>query len=131
MDNSRPENGSVLRELVGSLIADVQALVRGEFRLARAELNQKFDHLVLAAIWLAGGAFVSFAGLVVALEGGAAALALVLPQWAASAIVGVVILIVGAVIARSGLAMLSLKTLAPDRTAANLQKDARVVKEHT
>jgi hypothetical protein len=39
--------------------------------------------------------------------------------------------VIGAVFARSGLAMLSLKTLTPDRTAANLQKDARVVKEHT
>lgn len=131
MDNARSENGSVLRELVGSLIADLQDLVRGEFRLARAEMSQKFDHLILATIWLIGGAFVAFAGLVVVLEGGAAALATVLPQWAASAIVGVVIVIVGAVIARSGLAMLSLKTLSPDRTAANLKKDAQVVKERT
>jgi len=131
MDNIRTENSPGIRDLFGSLIADFQDLVRGEVKLARAEFSQKLDRLILAAIWLVGGAFVAFAGLVVVLEGGAAALALVLPQWAASAIVGVVIVIVGAVIARSGLAMLSLDTLSPDRTAANLKKDARVVKERT
>ena len=131
MDSVRPEPGSGVRDLLGSVVTDLQDLVRGEVRLARAELNQKLDTLIMAAIWLVGGAFVAFAGLVVVLEGGATALAMVMPAWAAYLIVGVVIVIVGALIARSGLAMLSLKTLSPDRTAANLKKDARVVKERT
>jgi hypothetical protein len=33
-------------------------------------------------------------------------------------------------IARAGLAQLSLKNLTPDRTAANLKKDGRILKEH-
>ena len=131
MDNVRPENGAGLRDLLGSLVTDFQDLVRGEVRLARAELNQKLDTLIMAAIWLIGGAFVAFAGLVVMLEGGATALSAVMPAWAAYVIVGIVIVIVGALIARSGLSMLSLNTLSPDRTAANLKKDARVVKERT
>ena len=53
-----------------------------------------------------------------------------LPTWAASLIVGVLIVVAGALLARSGLAMLSLKTLTPDRMASSLQKDIRVVKEH-
>lgn len=63
-------------------------------------------------------------------QGVAAALALVLPTWAASLIVGALIVVVGALFARSGLAMLSLKTLTPDRMASSLQKNAQVVKEH-
>jgi hypothetical protein len=43
----------------------------------------------------------------------------------------VVIVVVGAALSRSGLGMLSLKALTPERTAANLQKDAHMVKEHT
>jgi uncharacterized membrane protein YqjE len=120
-----------LGDILGSLATDLQDLVRGEIKLARAELDQKLDRILMAAIWLLGGALVGFAGLVVILQGAAAALALVLPTWAASLIVGVVIVIVGAIFARSGLAMLSLKTLTPERTAANLQQDVRVVKEHT
>jgi hypothetical protein len=114
---------------LGNVATDIQDLVSGEIRLARSELDQKLDRVIVAAVWLLGGALVAFAGLVVVLEGGAAALALVLPQWAASVIVGLVIVIVGALFARSGLAMLSLKTLTPDRTIASLEKDARVVKE--
>ncbi len=41
------------------------------------------------------------------------------------------IVIVGALLARSGLAMLSLKGLTPNRSLASLQKDATLVKEHT
>jgi uncharacterized membrane protein YqjE len=127
--NGGPQHG--LGDILGGLANDIQDLVRGELRLARAELDQKLSRILMAAIWLLGGALVAFAGLVVILQGIAAALALVLPTWAASLIVGVAIVIIGAVFARSGLAMLSLKSLTPDRTASSLQKDARVVKEHT
>jgi hypothetical protein len=65
------------------------------------------------------------------LQGVAALLALAIATWAALLIVGAVIVIVGAVLSRSGLAMLSLKALTPERTAANLQKDAHMVKEHS
>lgn len=130
MSASRPEGLHSLGKLLGNVATDIQDLVRGEIRLARSELDQKLDRVIMAAVWLLGGALVAFAGLVVVLEGGAAALALVLPQWAASVIVGLVIVIVGALFARSGLAMLSLKTLTPDRTVASLEKDARVVKEN-
>lgn len=130
MSGNRAE-GSSLGDIIGSLAGDIQDLVKGEMRLARAELDQKLNRVIMAAIWLVGGALVAFAGLVVILQGVAAALALVLPTWAASLIVGFLIVAVGALFARSGLGMLSLNTLTPDRTAASLQKDARIVKEHT
>ncbi len=129
-DSRRTDSTHGLGEILGRVVTDLQHLVRGEVRLARAELDQKLDRVVMAAIWLVGGALVAFAGLVVILQGVAAALALVLPTWAASLIVGVLIVVVGALLARSGLAMLSLKTLTPDRMASSLQKDIRVVKEH-
>ena len=130
MSGSRSDGSHGLGELLGNVATDIGELVRGEVRLARAELDQKLDRVIMAAIWLIGGALVAFAGLVVILQGIAAALALVLPTWAASLIVGVLIVVVGAVFARSGLAMLSLKNLTPDRMASSLQKDVNVVKEH-
>jgi hypothetical protein len=131
VSQSRPDSPHSLGELVGGLATDVQDLVRGEIALARSELDQKLQRVIVAAIWLVGGALVGFAGLVVVLQGVAAALALAMPTWAASLIVGVLIIVVGALFAKSGLEMLSLTTLMPDRTAASLQKDARMVKEHT
>ena len=131
MDQNRPGNGHSLGEIVGGLANDVQDLVKGEIALARAELEQKLHRLLGALLWVLGGSLVGFAGLVVLLQGGAAALAMRIPAWAALAIVGVVIIIIGAALARLGFGMLTLKTLAPERTAANLQKDARMMKEHT
>ena len=132
MSGVRSEGGGTgLGDVLGSLIADLQSLVRGEIKLARAELDQKIDTLLVSAIWLVGGALVAFAGLVVLLQAVAAALALVMPAWAAFLIVGVVIIAVGALVAYSGLSSLSLKTLTPSRTASSLEKDIRVVKEHT
>jgi cytochrome c biogenesis protein CcdA len=131
VSQTRPESPHSLGELVGGLAGDIQDLVRGEIALARSELDQKLQRVILAAIWLVGGALVGFAGLVVVLQGVSAALALVIPTWAAALIVGMIIIVVGGLFARSGLRMLSLRTLAPDRTAQSLQKDARMVREHT
>ena len=117
--------------LVGSLAKDVQDLVWGEIKLARAELDQKLHRVIMAAVCLVGGALLAFAGWVVILQGIAAALALVLPTWAASLIIGVAIVAIGGLFAWSGLGMLSRKALTPDRTITSLQKDARLVKEHT
>ncbi len=131
MSGNRPAGTPGLIDVLSSLATDIQDLVRGEIRLARAEFDEKLQRVLMAAIFLLGGALVAFAGLVVFLQGIAAALALVLPTWAASLIVGLLIVLIGAVFARSGLARLSLKSLTPDRMASSLQKDARVLKEHT
>lgn len=125
-----PRPAHSIAEVAGGLAGDVQDLVRGELLLARAEFDHKLHSLLGGAISLVGGALVAFAGLVVLLEGGAAVLARWLPAWVALLIVGLVIVLAGGLIARAGLAQLSLKNLTPNRTAANVQKDSRILKEH-
>jgi putative superfamily III holin-X len=124
------ESPASLAEIIGGLAGDIQDLVRGEIALARSELDQKFHRILVAFIWLLGGALLGFAGLVVLLQALAALLAIVLPVWLSALVIGVVVVGMGAVFANSGLGMLSLKELSPDRTVANIQKDAHIVKEH-
>lgn len=131
MSQSRSDSTASLADIARGLASDVQDLVRGEIALAGSELDAKFQHVVLAAIWLLGGALIGFAGLVVVLMGVAAILGRFMPAWAALLIVGGTIVVVGAILARCGLGMLSLRALTPDRTAANLQKDVNMLKEHT
>ena len=131
MPRADPGATHSLGEIASGLAGDVQELVRGELALARAEFDQKLHGLVIAAVSIVGGALVAFAGLVVLLEGGAAVLTFWLPAWAALLIVGIVIILVGGLIARSALASLSLKTLKPERTVASVRKDAHVLTEHT
>jgi uncharacterized membrane protein YqjE len=129
VSGSKVERPLGVGEIVSGLAHDVQDLMRGEMALARAEFDEKLHRLIRAGIWLLGGALVAFAGLVVLLEGGAAALALVIPTWAALVVIGFVILVVGGLFAVSGLRKLSLKQLSPERTMRNLEKDAKTIKE--
>lgn len=131
MAGADPRGAHSIGEIAGGLASDVQDLVRGELALARAELDQKMHGLVIAAIFIVGGALVAFAGLVVVLEGGAAVLAFWLPAWASLLIVGVAIVAIGGLISRAGLAKLSLKAVTPERSIASVSKDARMIKEHT
>ena len=130
MAPTNPRADESIGDIATGLAGDLQDLVRGELALARAEFDQKLHGLVTAAIAVVGGALVAFAGLVVLLEGGAALLARWIPTWSALLIVGIVIVLVGALIARGGLAKLSLQNLKPDRTVASVRADARIVKEH-
>ena len=119
-----------LREIVAEIARDAQDLIRGEIALARIELDRSLKQAIMAAIWLVGGMVVAFAGLVIFLLAAAAALAVVLPVWASLLIVGALILVVGGVLAYSGIKMLSPSGLMPNRLTRNVSEDARVVKEH-
>lgn len=131
MATGEPRATHSIGEIATGLAGDVQDLVRGELALARAEFDAKLQGLVVIAVSIVGGALVAFAGLVVLLEGGAGVLALWLPAWAALLIVGVVIVLVGGLIARGALAKLSLTSIKPERAIASVKKDANLIKEHT
>jgi Flp pilus assembly protein TadB len=124
------ETGPSLGTLLSGIFRDLKDLFQSEIKLARIEFDQKIRRFIAGAIFVVGGALLAFAGLIVLLLGVAAALALVLPVWAALLIVGAVIVISAALLARAGIGMLSLKRLAPERTWSNLQKDAQLIKEH-
>jgi len=128
----RFEAPASIGELLAGLANDVRQLIRGEIALGRAELDEKLQRVIRSAVWLLGGALLGFAGLVLLLEGAAAILALSIPipAWAAALIVGAVIILIGVAFAWSGLAALTLRSLAPDRTVSNLQQDVEVMKEH-
>jgi hypothetical protein len=130
MANTELRGSGSIGEIASGLAGDIQDLVRGELALVRAEIDHKLHGLITAAIAAVGGALVAFAGLVVLLEGGAALLAKWIPTWAALLIVGVVIVLVGGLIARAAIARLSLQNIKPERTIASVQRDAHIVKEH-
>ena len=131
MVDADPRGPQSLGDIATGLVGDMQDLVRGELALARAEIDHKIKAIVPVAISIVGGALVAFAGLVVLLEGGAAFLAIWLPAWASLLIVGAVIILVGGLISRGALAKLSLRSVTPERSIASVNKDARMIKEHT
>jgi hypothetical protein len=130
-DRAAPHVSHRLRDIVAGIAQDAQDLVRGEIALARAEADRKIDRIITAAIWVVGGMLLGFAALVIFAEAAIAALSRVLPVWASCLIIGAIVAVVGAALARTGIRMLSLARLAPYRTARNLGRDAQMVKDHT
>ena len=119
-----------LRELVWSVTGDASDLVRCEIALARAEAEQKMDRVTTGLISLFGAMMLAYAGLVIVLIAGAQALARVLPDWAASLIVGSVVFLMGGVLALLARRALSPTAMVPRRTIRNIQADTRVIREH-
>jgi hypothetical protein len=120
-----------LGDILRAVAYDAQDLVRAEITLAKAEVDQKIERVVMALIWTFGGMMLGFAALVIIMMAGVDGLSRVMPVWAASLVVGVVVALIGALIAMSGVRMLSLARLSPNRTARSLQADAHMVREHT
>jgi hypothetical protein len=118
-----------LRELVGGVAVDARDLVRGEVALARAEVEQKVDRITAGVISLFGAMLLAYAGLIIVLMAAAEALARVIPDWAASLVIGVIVLVIGTLLAVSARKALAPTGMIPDRTVRNVEADARVIKE--
>lgn len=128
MPVSEPTPG--LRDLIWGIAGDASDLVRGEMALSRAEAEQKIDRVTAGLISLLGAMLLAFAGLVIMLIGGAQALARVLPNWAASLIVGGIVLVIGIALALIARRALSPSAMVPHRTIRNVKADTRVIREH-
>jgi hypothetical protein len=119
-----------LGELFGDLTRDTANLVRQEVALARAELGQKAAKVGKDVGTIAAGGALAYAGLIVLLFGIAAALveAGMIP-WLAYVLVGLIVLVVGGLIAMQGLAALKQTDPVPHQTVETLKEDARWAKE--
>ncbi|WP_281969145.1 phage holin family protein [Roseovarius nanhaiticus] len=117
-------------EMLSDVLNHVSALVRKEVDLARAEVSENLNRagvaigMIVAAVVIALTALnVLSAALVSALtEAGIDA------GWSAL-IVGVVLAIIAFVLLGKGTNDLKLSSLAPSRTAKNVQRDANAVKD--
>ncbi len=128
------EHDTTITKGAGSLVTDalnhVSSLVRNEVDLARAEINENLNRAGLAIGLLVGAVVIAL----VALNVLAAALVSGLTEvgidagWAAL-IVGIVLAIIAFALMSKGINDLKLSSLAPTRTAKNVQRDAKAIKE--
>lgn len=118
------------RSVFGDVLTHATNLVRGEFDLARTEINDNLKHAVAAIGMIIGGVVIALTALNIL----AAALVTALTEagipagWSAL-IVGVVLALIAYMLARKGMGDLKLSSLAPTRTSRNVRRDAAAVKE--
>lgn len=115
--------------LFTDLTEDMGKLVRQEIELARVETMQKVNRATRSVVLMAAGGFVAYAGFITLLIAAAIALGQIMPYWLSTLIVGVVVLIVGAILIGSGRSSLSTLTVVPENTVESIKEDARWAKE--
>ena len=118
--------------LMSNVIDHTTRLVKGEIDLARAEMQENLSKAIRAIGLIAGSVVVILVALNVLAAAGVAALAEtgMGAGWAAL-LVGGILLVIGIVMVLKGKNDLSLVSLAPTRTATNIKRDVRTVKETT
>jgi hypothetical protein len=121
-----------LGELFAELSSETATLLRKEFELAQVEVGQKLSRAGRHAALIGTGGVIAHAG---ALAFVAALVMLLvvagLPPWAAALIVAVVLVVVGALLVRSGLAAMRAEDMTPRETIDTLKEGAAWAKQQT
>jgi len=117
--------GEVLKDIFGN----VQEMIRSEIRLARAEIREEAGKTADSAKMLGAGAVMALFGLGFVLVAITQALAMVMPAWAASLIMGAVLGIGGGALIMSGKAHLQAPT--PRKTMENVKENVEWMKNQT
>lgn len=120
-----------LGALVADLFRETTDLLRGEVRLAKAELAEKVTQVETGAVSFAVAYVMCFLGVLLLLEAAVIALANVVPGWAAALIVGAIVLAIGFVFLGKAKKNLSVRNMTLKATQESLRKDKQVLKEVT
>jgi len=112
-----------LGTIVGEIVADLQDVVRGEVQLAKTELKEDATSAGKGIAFIAGAVIVGLVGFIFLMLAVTYLLNKAMQLWIAAGIVGIVLLIIGAIAAMVGKNKLSATNLAPDQTIDSLKED--------
>ena len=119
-----------IADVLRDLIAQVTSLLHKEAQLARVELSENVSRAALGLGLVVGGAVLLIPALVILLEAAVAALEQNGMRAAeATAIVGGCALVLGFILVAIGISRLRLKSLMPNKTIQQLQRDAATAKQ--
>ena len=116
-------------DLFSQLTSDTTLLLRQEVALAKKEFQQALAQAVGGAISLAVGGILATVGLIAVLTSVILALALIMPDWAAALLVGVIFLVLAFIFVMLGINRLKKLKLIPERTSQTLKEDAEMIRE--
>jgi hypothetical protein len=118
-------------EIMQDVVRDVGEVVRGEVRLARAEISDKAGKAGKAAGFLGGAALCGVMGFGALVAAAIAGLAMVMPVWLAALIMGVLLACIGGAMYAGGKAKLSKIDPVPERTVQTIKDDVQWAKHRT
>jgi hypothetical protein len=116
-------------ELVSQLSTQTSRLVRDEMRLATKELQQSAKHAGIGVGLFSAAGLLAVLGLMALTAAGVAALALVLPVWAAAVIVAVVLFVAAGIAALFGRKQAAEIAPPPKECVESVKADINEVKD--
>ncbi|MGH3656063.1 MAG: phage holin family protein [Micromonosporaceae bacterium] len=123
-------DGMSTADLIKLASEQASRLARGEMKLAQAELRAKGRHAGIGAGMFGAAGMVALYGVAALITAAIFALALVLPNWLAALIVGVVLfLIVGGLVLFGRSQLRRIGSPYPERAVASAKADAQYLKE--
>ena len=131
MADTNPKKEQSLGALFADLSDKTTLLIRQEITLAKEEVTGKVKRAAMDVVYFLIGAFVAYIGLLALIAAAALALALVLPNWVATLIVGLIVIAVGGILVWVGINSLKDINLKPERTIETLKDDVKAVKENS
>lgn len=117
-------------QLLRDLTNQYSQLMRDEFALMKAEMQQKVNQVASGAVMLGVGAVLGLAALIFLLLAATLALANVVAPWLSALIVGGATLVVALIVVSKGRSNLKTANLQPQRSINSVREDARFTKEH-
>jgi uncharacterized membrane protein YqjE len=117
--------GDVLKDIFGN----VQEMIRSEIRLARVEMREEAGKTLSSAQMMAVGGVIGLFAVGFVLVAIAQALAMVMPGWAASLVMGIVLGLIGVALLASGKKHLRAPT--PNKTIENVKENVEWMKNQT
>jgi len=128
-----PRTDRSIGDLFGDLSAQSSRLIRDEIRLAVVELKKSITDVARESAMVGAGGAIAYAGAIVLLFGIGLLISDIFdkPGWVGLLLVGLVVVIVGGLLAYRALAALRAARVVPERTIETLRADADWAKEQT
>ncbi len=117
------QGSNTLGDTVTGVIEDVQNIVRGEVQLAKTEIKEDVSKLGQGAGMIGGAAFLALVGFIFLMLGVTYLLNKSLEMWLSAGIVGLALLIIGAIVGVIGKNQIQKANLVPDKTIESLKED--------
>jgi uncharacterized membrane protein YqjE len=118
-------NGRSMAEILQDIIADVQEIVRSEFRLAKAEVQEETAKIARSGVPLIVGLLLGLYALGFLLLAMVHALSLVVDAWLAALIVGFVVGVVSLILINIGRNRLKGVKVIPEKTIGTVKENVQ------
>jgi uncharacterized membrane protein YqjE len=122
------QNGRSMTELLQDIIADIQEIVRSEFRLAKAEIQEETAKVARSGIPLIVGLLLGLYALGFILLAAVHALSIVVDAWLAALIVGLGVAVISLILISVGRNRLKGVKVVPEKTIGTMKENVQWAK---